>query len=107
MKKFFIITSALFAFAVVNELSAQVATPKVRERQVKQQARIQQGRQSGELTNKETVRLEAQQAKIQHDKKVAKSDGAVTPAERQKLQREQNRASRNIYRQKHDVQEKH
>jgi hypothetical protein len=107
MKKFFIITSAVFALAVVNELSAQVATPKVRERQAKQQSRIQEGRKSGELTNKETARLEAQQAKIQHDKRVAKSDGVVTPAERQKLKREQNRASRNIYRQKHDAQEKH
>lgn len=107
MKKLFIITSALFAMAIVNELSAQVATPKVRQRQANQQERIQEGRQNGELTNKETVRLEAQQAKIQHDKKVAKSDGVVTPAERQKLKREQNRASRNINRQKHDAQEKH
>lgn len=106
MKKLFIITSALFVLAIVNDLSAQTSTPKVRQRQANQQARIQEGRKSGELTGKETAKLETQQAKIQHDKKVAKSDGIVTPAERQKLQREQNRASRNIYRQKHDAQEK-
>ncbi len=106
MKKLFIITSVLFAMAIVNELSAQVATPKVRQRQANQQERIQEGRQNGELTKKETARLEGQQAKIQHDKKVAKSDGIVTPAERKKLNREQNRASRNINRQKHDAQEK-
>ncbi len=48
--------------------------------------------------------MEARQAKIQHDKKVAKADGVVTPAERTKLNREQNVASRKIYRQKHDAQ---
>ena len=36
----------------------------------------------------------------------AKSDGVVTPAERAKLQREENRTSRDIYRQKHDEQKK-
>lgn len=107
MKRVFMIISSLFVLSIVNELSAQVATPKVRQRQENQQARIQEGRQSGELTKNETTKLEVQQAKIQHDKKVAKSDGVVTPAERQKLKREQNRASRNINRQKHDAQVKH
>jgi membrane-bound ClpP family serine protease len=32
----------------------------------------------------------------------AKSDGVVTPAERAKLAREQNRANRKIYRMKHN-----
>jgi hypothetical protein len=33
-----------------------------------------------------------------------KSDGKLTKQERKKLTREQNRASRNIYREKHDKQ---
>ena len=82
--------------------SAQTATPHVTKRQLKQQARIEQGAKSGELTAGETKRLELQQAKIQADKRKAKSDGVVTPAERAKLAREQNRANRKIYRLKHN-----
>ena len=85
-------------------VSAQTATPGVTERQVNQQERIKEGVKSGELNKRETRRLEMREAKIQHDKKVAKSDGVVTSGERAKLQREENRTSRAIYRQKHDAQ---
>lgn len=104
MKKSFVIIIALiFAGGIAD---AQTGTPKVRERQINQQQRIKQGVRSGELTKREAVRMEARQAKIQHDKKVAKSDGIVTPDERAKLHREQNAASRKIYRQKHDAQKR-
>ena len=92
------------AFLVGAGGFAQSATPRVTGRQVNQQQRIKEGVKSGELTKREAARLEAQQAKIQHDKRKAKADGVVTPAERARLQREQNRASRTIYRQKHDAQ---
>jgi hypothetical protein len=89
----------------LSAVAAQTATPRVMKRQFKQQERINQGVKSGELTPGETRRLEKQQMKIQHDKNVAKSDGVVTPQERTKLKREQNRASRNIYRKKHNERE--
>jgi hypothetical protein len=82
--------------------TAQTATPRVTKRQFKQQARIEQGEKSGELTKGEARRLERQQAKIQADKRAAKSDGVVTPAERQKLTNEQNRANKRIHRLKHN-----
>jgi hypothetical protein len=85
---------------------AQTATPRVAKRQIHQQQRIKEGVKSGALTKPEAARLEAREAKIQHDKNVAKSDGRVTPKERAKLNREENRASRKIYRQKHDAQKK-
>jgi len=100
--KYLLLIPAVLMIAIVA--SAQTATPGVTERQVNQQERIGNGVKSGELTPRETRRLEAREAKIQHDKKVAKSDGVVTPAERAKLQREENRTSRAIYRQKHDKQ---
>ena len=87
--------------------TAQTATPVVTKRQENQQERIAQGAKSGELTPKETRHLEAREAKIQHDKKEAKADGNVTPAERARLNREQNRTSRAIRRQKHDGQVRH
>jgi CRISPR/Cas system-associated endoribonuclease Cas2 len=77
-------------------------TPVVRKRQLRQQQRIKQGVQSGELTPAETRRLEREQGRIQADKLNAKADGTVTPQERARLQREQNRASRDIYRLKHN-----
>ncbi len=82
---------------------AQDKTPGINQRQRNQQARIREGVKSGELTKGETARLEAREGKIQADKLEAKSDGKVTPAERRKLKHEQNRASRAIYRMKHNA----
>lgn len=105
MNKKIMLTIGLFAASVfAGNLFAQTTAPKVHHKQVDQQARIQQGRRNGELTRGETAALEAQQAKIQHDKKKAKADGVITPAEHAKLNHEQRRASRNIARQKHDGQ---
>lgn len=90
-------------FATGVSLS-QDKTPRVDRREARQQKRIEQGVKSGELTPREAGRLEAREAKIQADEAKAKADGKVTKAERAKLQREQNRTSRRIYRQKHDAQ---
>jgi hypothetical protein len=81
-----------------------LATPKIDQRQVNQQKRIDQGVASGALTPKETANLEKREAKIASDKAAAQADGKVTKAERRKLKREENRASAAIKRQKHDGQ---
>ena len=80
------------------------ATPKIDQRQVEQQKRIDQGVASGALTAKETAGLQKRETKIQADKVAVKADGKVTKAERRKLQREQNRASAAIKRQKNNRQ---
>lgn len=104
-----VITSALIvAFLAIGSVSfAQTKTPRIKQRQENQQQRIANGVKSGELTAKETEHLEAREAKIQSDKKMAKADGKVTRQERAKLRREENHASRAIYRQKHDAQVRH
>jgi hypothetical protein len=108
MKKNFIAAGLLLAFVSITTAGfAQTKTPRVRERQENQQKRIAGGVKNGELTAKETVKLETRQANIQADKKEAKSDGVVTHKERAQLHREQKRASRAIYRQKHDAQTRH
>jgi hypothetical protein len=105
MKRFVIL---VLAAALLGSISfAQTATPKVTKRQHHQQQRIKEGIKSGEVTKGEAAKLEAQQGKIAVDKAKAKSDGVVTPRERAKLNREQNRASRNIYRKKHNEKEQH
>ena len=65
-------------------------------------SKVEQGIKSGQLTPKEAGRLEAQQARIQQSEERMKSDGNLTAGERKRLTREQNRASRNIYRKKHN-----
>lgn len=94
----------LIVSATLTTASAQTRTPHIRHRQVNQQKRIGQGVSDGQLTPREAEHLEAREAKIQHDKREAKADGKVTAAERRKLNREENRTSRAIYRQKHDAQ---
>ncbi len=92
---------SLLALVSVNA-QAQTATPNVSKRQVHQQKRIAEGVRSGELTAREVVTLERQEAQIQADKRAAKADGVVTKAERAKLQAEENRTSRHIYNKKHN-----
>ena len=104
MKKI-IIGILLFIIGAANTTTTSAqATPRVRKHQVNQQQRIHQGVATGELTRKEAVRLEMQQAKIKHDKRLATADGVVTPEERAIINAEQRRASRNIAMQKHDAQ---
>ena len=105
MKRKLFVSVLIIAFLGIKTSGfAQTATPRITDRQINQQDRIAQGVKSGELTPRETEHLEAREAKIQHDKKLAKSDGVVTPAERAKLEREENRTSKAIYHQKHDAQ---
>lgn len=80
------------------------ATPRIDRREARQQKRIDQGVASGRLTPKETARLEAQQGRIEAAEARAKSDGVVTAKERAGITHRQNKASRNIRRNKHDAQ---
>lgn len=100
--------SAICGGLVVAFLYAPVMAgtddPIIQKRMGNQENRIQQGIESGQLTPQEAQRLEAEQAKIKQDELRMKSDGVLTARERAKLTREQNRASRHIYRQKHDAQ---
>ena len=104
MKK---LTLASAALLVCGFAYAQTQMPHVDQRQAQQQARIQQGVASGELTHKEAARLEKQQAHIAKAETRAESDGKVTRQERRRLHNKQDHASRAIYRQKHDKQDRH
>jgi hypothetical protein len=80
------------------------ATPRIDQREVNQEKRIQQGVKSGELTPRETNRLQAEQGRIQKAETKAKADGKVTAKEREHIEHMQNHASRDIKREKHDGQ---
>ena len=84
--------------------TASTATPRVDQREATQQQRIAAGAASGQLTAKETNRLEAEQGRIKSVEANAKADGTVTKSERKHLHRMQDRASKHIRHQKHDAQ---
>lgn len=100
----------LIAGIILNSIGLSLAfagnnnMPCAKSRQMHQQARIYDGVKSGELTKKEALNLEIQQANIQQAKKNAKADGFVTPYEKAKIACKQDKASATIYIQKHDAQ---
>ena len=81
---------------------ASVKSPGIHKRQGNQVRRIKHGVRSGELTRAETLRLGKQQVKINRQKKHFKADGTFTKRERVAVHKRQNRASKNIYRKKHN-----
>ena len=84
-------------------IASSAATINGREHQ--EQVRIHQGIRSGELTRAEARRLEAEQARIRVDERFARQDG-FTAKERERLQKELQHASKDIYKQKHDNQDR-
>lgn len=75
----------------------------INHRQLKQVRRIGQGIRSGELTRGEAIRLGQQQKRINQQKRRLKADGTFTKRERIRVHKHQNRASKNIYRKKHNA----
>ena len=83
---------------------AQKQLQRVDKRQAHQQARINRGVASGQLTAAETQRLQQQQARIDRIETRTEADGKVTAREAARMEHAQDHASHTIYRQKHDRQ---
>jgi len=77
---------------------------EVGKRAENQQDRIAQGIKSGQLTAGEAAHLENNEAKINQEVRNdrAANGGKLTPQERKQVNRQQNRTSRQIYRDKHN-----
>lgn len=97
-----ILLVGMFGSSVFARSAPGQQTPGVDRRERRQSRRIKQGVRSGSLTRREARNIAAQQARIRRHERRAKSDGVVTARERASLQRRENRASRNIYRKKHN-----
>ena len=78
---------------------------QVNTREQNQQNRIANGMKSGAVTPKEGTKLEKQQQHInnQEKKDMAKDNGHLTKANQAQLNKEQNKASQNIYDKKHNA----
>jgi hypothetical protein len=98
-----IVLAALIT-AITLPAFAQTATHGIDRREANQERRIDQGVATGQLTARETAKLEKGQAHVDTMEAKTKADGAVTAKERQHLKHAQDVQSRKIHRQKHDRQ---
>ena len=99
MKKMFL--GILVGALILGTVTIAMAGPFT-WREGRQQGRIYQGVDSGQVTPREYRRLEREQGRIEADRQRAWADGRLTPREACRLTREQNRASRDIWRAKHN-----
>lgn len=97
-------TGAAFAQTASPLPKDPLATPKIDQREVNQDKRIAQGVQSGQLTPRETRRLNRGEARIDKAEDHAQADGKVTAKERKHIAHLQRAESRDIADQKHDHQ---
>jgi hypothetical protein len=94
---------ALTLAALCTLTAALPAEARVNQRQDRQQHRIVKGVHNGSLTVRETAGLAKQQASIRQYERRSRADGnGLSLVERARIEHRQDRASRNIYRQKHD-----
>jgi hypothetical protein len=104
MKKALAVTTVLAMVMMIGISSAWAG--RVGKRQIRQDTRIAQGINSGELTRGETRHLVRQQRRIQHAKREAWSDGTLTRREKAGLELRQDKASGHIYRLKHNQRDR-
>ena len=76
----------------------------VNHRQHRQDKRIAQGIQSGQLTRNEAHTVREQRRAIRTEERAYRADGKFTRAERKDVQQDLNQSSRDIYQQKHDAE---
>jgi predicted transcriptional regulator len=95
---------ATLALTLGGAALAQTSTPRIHQRETRQDQRIEQGTASGALTQQEADRLTNSQARVDNAQTQAQADGKVTRRERARLHHMQNKQSRHIKRQKHDRQ---
>ena len=77
---------------------------QVNQRQANQQKRIANGVKNGSLSPKETAHIERREASVQRREKrdMAAHNGHLTKAEQKGINRQQNRISKTIYKDKHN-----
>jgi hypothetical protein len=101
-----IVAGMMMGALLLGGVSSVLAQNEINERQRNQQKRIGEGVENGSLTPGETAHLEKQEAAIHHEVKTERqaNGGTLTAQERRQVNRQQNRESRRIYKQKHDAQ---
>ena len=101
-----ILTGSLACMLAAAPAFAADNDPGIQQREINQQNRIEKGVESGQLTPKEAGKLEAQQTKIKQreERMAARNGGSLTAKDKAKLTKQQDRASKNIYKKKHNAE---
>lgn len=104
MKKMFLAIAAAGLLLGVTGIAS--ADEKIHDRKENQQDRIANGVKNGSLTARETAHLEHREANLNKEIRTERKQngGNLTNNEKAQVNRQQNRLSRSIYRQKHDAQ---
>jgi hypothetical protein len=99
-----IVMCLMMGALLLGSAGAVLADNEVNERQRNQQERIGKGVENGSLTAGETAHLERQEAAIHHEVKTERkaNGGTLTAKEHRQVNRQQNRESARIYRDKHN-----
>ena len=99
-----ILISMMTGALLLGSASAVLAQNEVNQRERNQQKRIGEGVENGSLTAGETAHLEKQEAginkEVRQDRKA--NGGKLTPQEHRQVNRQQNRESARIYKDKHN-----
>ena len=102
MKNLFL---ALAVTGITMSAASTIQAQEIQQRKENQQDRIANGVANGSLTPHETANLEHKEAglnrEIRHDRR--QNGGNLTNKEKAQVNRQQNRLSRNIYRDKHNA----
>ncbi len=94
---------ALFAQTVAPPPPAASET-RIDKREAREQKRIRNGRDNGQLTPAEHAKLEQDQRDVKRAEAKAKYNGNVSPAEKARIEAMQDKESHDIRKQKHDAQ---
>ena len=97
--------AAVLMIASVNTAGANDRwneTSDIDARRHRENQRIEEGRQSGQLSWREYRLLKSEQARIAEHEHQAKADGYISPEERRRLNWELDQASSDIHRLKHN-----
>ena len=107
-RKTLLLATAGAAAALFLAAAPARADGRIHRREGRQQRRIAHGVESGQLTPRETARLERGEARLHREIRHDRIDGGgLTKRERARIERQQDRMSHRIYRQKHDRQIRH
>lgn len=104
MKTTKLIPVLVASLLAVPVLAQSIGVGGAAQANVNQQVRIENGLKSGQLNTREAARLEREESKISRVEANAMADGKVTATERNRIDKLQDKASRDIYQEKYDAQ---
>jgi septal ring factor EnvC (AmiA/AmiB activator) len=104
--KSLIIAIALLAGTAPAMANSDIRDASINQREYQLAQRIEQGWRSGELTRREYARLRFELRDIERNEQYFMADGRLSRSEWNQLQTRLDNLSREIYRQKHDLEQR-